>query len=689
MSPIDLVQILYVLLILGPSDLNSISMNATTNKKHVIRLGLMFPWTHLRLGWDRSASAVSLAIKKAKEASLLNNIDISLHYRDDKCNAKQGVGNLVLLRDKDRVDAVIGPPCSTSTKSAGLLSSFWNLPMFTHASTDPVLVDKKVFSTLVRIAPTLNKLGGAFVQLCKYFKWSRIVIVSRRKIDQLNVFCDYAARSVDEAMRKNNMTVGDWQLVSDDLSDTAIDDLLDMISERGRIVLICTENQRDERQIFLRARQRGMTDGSYVFFNYKHLDSIIRRPWQHQNNTNLDLKEAYKSLFQLSVLKGSNEDFIKEIPLALTQPPWNYTKALENGILGSMYSPFLHDVVYLYILTLNDTLDKGLNCRNGTLMFHTAITKQFKGITGNVKLDENADREPDYALWSYKADPNRFEKVIEIYMTSESQRVNDHFLIFLGIDRVQEILLIIIPTILIIVIAPIAFYLRRKMNLERKLQEMPWIIAYESLRFADTKASSNFSVLSVYSCRMTADDGYQIFTRSAFLNETKVRLQELKKNSIILNRGKHLELKMDIIFNDNIKLEWMTMFSMISDLVNGMNYIHKSDLAVHGNLKSSNCLIDNRWVLKIADFGIPSIRQKRDKGELSMEKILEDQFWTAPEHLREIIPGSSQKGDMYSFGIILYEIITRSDPYECDTLETANGKQGAIQRSNFLFLPVK
>ncbi|CAI9733936.1 atrial natriuretic peptide receptor 2-like [Octopus vulgaris] len=163
------------------------------------------------------------------------------------------------------------------------------------------------------------------------------------------------------------------------------------------------------------------------------------------------------------------------------------------------------------------------------------------------------------------------------------------------------------------------------MNLERKLQEMPWIITYESLRFADTKPSSNFSVLSVYSCRLTADDDYQIVTRSAFLNETK-----------------------------------------------GMNYIHKSDLAVHGNLKSSNCLIDNRWVLKIADFGIPSIRRKRDKGELSMEKILEDQFWTAPEHLREIIPGSSQKGDMYSFGIILYEIITRSGPYECDTLETAN-----------------
>lgn len=42
-------------------------------------------------------------------------------------------------------------------------------------------------------------------------------------------------------------------------------------------------------------------------------------------------------------------------------------------------------------------------------------------------------------------------------------------------------------------------------------------------------------------------------------------------------------------------------------LLQGMSYLHSSNIEVHGRLKSSNCVVDNRMVVKITDFGCHSI----------------------------------------------------------------------------------
>lgn len=70
----------------------------------------------------------------------------------------------------------------------------------------------------------------------------------------------------------------------------------------------------------------------------------------------------------------------------------------------------------------------------------------------------------------------------------------------------------------------------------------------------------------------------------------------------------------DILENDEIKLDWMFRYSLMHDIIKGMAYLHSSEMHVHGNLKSSNCVVDSRFVLKITDFGLHSVRKTSTVG---------------------------------------------------------------------------
>ncbi|XP_071491571.1 atrial natriuretic peptide receptor 1-like [Diadema antillarum] len=122
-----------------------------------------------------------------------------------------------------------------------------------------------------------------------------------------------------------------------------------------------------------------------------------------------------------------------------------------------------------------------------------------------------------------------------------------------------------------------------------------------------------------------------------------------------------------ILNNDDFNLDLSFKASFIRDLARGMQFLHASEIKSHGILSSATCFVDGRWVLKVSGFGLLSFNilkedvMKQKDAEVKFSKML----WTAPELLRqELLPSKgSQKGDVYSFGIILQEIVTRSAPY--------------------------
>ena len=52
--------------------------------------------------------------------------------------------------------------------------------------------------------------------------------------------------------------------------------------------------------------------------------------------------------------------------------------------------------------------------------------------------------------------------------------------------------------------------------------------------------------------------------------------------------------------NDEMKIDNNFKLSFMTDVVKGMEYLHKSHLHSHGNLKSSNCLVDARWTVRVS-----------------------------------------------------------------------------------------
>ncbi|KAK7283770.1 hypothetical protein RIF29_13516 [Crotalaria pallida] len=114
-----------------------------------------------------------------------------------------------------------------------------------------------------------------------------------------------------------------------------------------------------------------------------------------------------------------------------------------------------------------------------------------------------------------------------------------------------------------------------------------------------------------------------------------------------------------------------SLLKVAIDVSEGLSYLHQNDI-IHRDLKASNLLMGEKGVVKIADFGVARLLDPA--GIMTAETGT--YRWMAPEVIEH--KPYSHKADIFSFGIILWELLTGKLPYE--NLTPLQAAIGVVQK---------
>ncbi|PNY04811.1 putative LRR receptor-like serine threonine-kinase plant [Trifolium pratense] len=115
-----------------------------------------------------------------------------------------------------------------------------------------------------------------------------------------------------------------------------------------------------------------------------------------------------------------------------------------------------------------------------------------------------------------------------------------------------------------------------------------------------------------------------------------------------------------ILYGEEKKLSWDDRLQIAVDISHGIEYLHEGAVppVIHRDLKSPNILLDDSMRAKVADFGLS--KEERFDGRNSGLKGTYGYMDPAYISTSKL----TTKSDIYSFGIILFELITAIHPHQ-------------------------
>ncbi|XP_071719550.1 uncharacterized protein [Rutidosis leptorrhynchoides] len=128
---------------------------------------------------------------------------------------------------------------------------------------------------------------------------------------------------------------------------------------------------------------------------------------------------------------------------------------------------------------------------------------------------------------------------------------------------------------------------------------------------------------------------------------------EMEEKIIVYEHASKKSLDMHLEDKD---LTWTKRLKICIDIASGLSYLHggalTNEVVIHRDIKSANILLNGDWKAKISDFGLSVITTLNQE---VVSNLVGTQGYVDP--LYEVTGFCTEKSDIYSFGVVLFEIL--------------------------------
>ena len=159
--------------------------------------------------------------------------------------------------------------------------------------------------------------------------------------------------------------------------------------------------------------------------------------------------------------------------------------------------------------------------------------------------------------------------------------------------------------------------------------------------------------------------------------------EEEGEKILIYDYMHHGTLRDHLYGSDYDPLPWKQRLEICIGAARGLDYLHAGALypVIHRDIKSTNILLDHKWVAKVADFGLSKMGPTQDPSVTTMVKGTFG--YMDPEYCKTM--KLTEKSDVYSFGVVLLEVICGRAAVdrrlEYEEMNLANWARGCIEKS--------